>query len=111
MLTSLPLLVAILFIILWGYLHLLCVNSSLVSGLFYVSMVFAFLVRIPMFMVRLLLPTSHAEASVSGSIIAAGELLMLGRLWFSSCLSDILTLIFPAMQPSAGYGLLVHDVS
>jgi len=56
LLASLPLLVGILFVynslgslclfILWG-------NNSLVGGLFYVCMIFAFLVRIPIFIVHL----------------------------------------------------------
>jgi NADH-ubiquinone oxidoreductase chain 4 len=80
-LASIPLLVGILFI----YsslgslcLYLLCGDSSLVGGLFYVCIVFAFLVRLPMFMVHLWLPKAHVEASVSGSIILAGVLLKLG---------------------------------
>ena len=80
LLASLPLLVGILFI----YnslgslcLFLLCVNSSLVGGLFYVCMVFAVLVRMPMFMVHLWLFRAHVEAPVSGSIILAGVLLKL----------------------------------
>jgi len=39
---------------------------------------FAFLVKIPMFMVHLWLPRAHVEVSVSGSIILAGVLLKLG---------------------------------
>jgi hypothetical protein len=34
-------------------LYLLCGNSSLVGGLFYVCMIFAFLVRMPIFIVHL----------------------------------------------------------
>ena len=82
LLASLPLLVGILFI----YsslgslcLFLLCGGDLLVGGLFYVCMVFAFLVKMPMFMVHLWLPRAHVEAPVSGSIILAGVLLKLGR--------------------------------
>jgi NADH-ubiquinone oxidoreductase chain 4 len=81
LLASLPLLVGILFI----YnslgslcLFLLCGGNSLVGGLFYVCMVFAFLVRMPMFMVHLWLPRAHVEAPVAGSMILAGVLLKLG---------------------------------
>ena len=56
LLASLPLLVGILFV----YnslgalcLFILCGNNSLLDGLFYVCMIFACLVRIPMFMVHL----------------------------------------------------------
>jgi NADH-ubiquinone oxidoreductase chain 4 len=41
-------------------------------------MVFAFLVKMPMFMVHLWLPKAHVEAHVSGSIILAGVLL---KMW------------------------------
>jgi NADH-ubiquinone oxidoreductase chain 4 len=88
LLTSLPLLVVILFI----YnslgslcLFLLCSNNSLVGGLFYVCIVFAFLVKMPMYVVHLWLPKAHAEAPVSGSIILAGVFMEVGWLWPSSC--------------------------
>ena len=47
-------LVFYLFTILWGlYVFFLCGGDSLAAGLFYVCTVFAFLVRIPIFMVHL----------------------------------------------------------
>jgi hypothetical protein len=61
-----------------GSLFWLYGNISLVGGLFYVCMFFAFLVRMPIFIVRLWLPRAHVEAPVSGSIILAGVLLKLG---------------------------------
>jgi NADH-ubiquinone oxidoreductase chain 4 len=75
------LLVGILFI--YNSLGSLCLfllsgNGSLVGGLFYVFIGFAFLVSIPIFMVYLWLPMAHVEAPVSGSIILAGVLLKLG---------------------------------
>ena len=77
LLASLPLLVGILFV----YnslgplcLFLLCGDSSLVGGLFYVCMVFAFLVKMSMFMAHLWLPRAHVEAPVSGSIILLARL-------------------------------------
>nr|WNL54337.1 NADH dehydrogenase subunit 4 [Amitermes foreli] len=81
LLASLPLLVGILFV--YNSLGSLCLfllsgNCSLVGGLFYVCMVFAFLVSMPMFMVHLWLPSAHVEAPVSGSMILAGVLLKLG---------------------------------
>ena len=81
LLAFLPLLDGILFIYdSFGSLclYLLCGNDSLVGGLFYVCMDFAFLVKMPMFMVHLWLPRAHFEAPVSGSIILAGVLLKLG---------------------------------
>ena len=56
---------------------LLCGDIPLVGDLFYVCMVFAFLVKILMFIVHLWLPMSHVEAPVSGSTILAGVLLKL----------------------------------
>jgi len=58
LLVSLPLLDGILFV--YNYLESLCLfflcgDNSLVGGLFYVCMVFAFLVRMPTFMVHLCL--------------------------------------------------------
>jgi NADH-ubiquinone oxidoreductase chain 4 len=56
LLASLPLLVGILFVYnsLGSFcLFLLSGDNSLVSGLFYVCIVFAFLVRIPIFIVHL----------------------------------------------------------
>lgn len=53
-------------------------SRNLVGGLFYVCIVFAFLVRMPIFIVHLWLPRAHVEAPVSGSIILAGVLLKLG---------------------------------
>ena len=46
--------------------------------LFYLIFIFAFLVKIPIFLVHLWLPKAHVEAPVSGSIILAGVLLKLG---------------------------------
>ena len=81
LLASLPLLVGILFV----YnslgslcLFLLCGDSFLFGGFFYVCIVFAFLVRMPIFIVHLWLPKAHVEAPVSGSMILAGVLLKLG---------------------------------
>nr|YP_009350268.1 NADH dehydrogenase subunit 4 [Apilitermes longiceps]AQP26718.1 NADH dehydrogenase subunit 4 [Apilitermes longiceps] len=81
LLASLPLLVGILFV----YdslgslcLFMLCGDNLLFGGLFYVCMIFAFLVSMPMFMVHLWLPSAHVEAPVSGSMILAGILLKLG---------------------------------
>nr|YP_009689716.1 NADH dehydrogenase subunit 4 [Wyeomyia confusa]QEE94458.1 NADH dehydrogenase subunit 4 [Wyeomyia confusa] len=44
----------------------------------YLCMVFAFLVKMPMFLVHLWLPKAHVEAPISGSMILAGVLLKLG---------------------------------
>lgn len=44
----------------------------------YISIIFAFLVKIPIYIVHLWLPKAHVEAPVSGSIILAGIILKLG---------------------------------
>lgn len=44
----------------------------------YLCLIFAFLVKIPIFLVHLWLPKAHVEAPVSGSMILAGVLLKLG---------------------------------
>lgn len=80
LLASLPLLVGIFYV----YDFLFSTNFLLVGGnnfsvdFLYFCIIFAFLVRIPMFLVHLWLPRAHVEAPVSGSIILAGVLLKLG---------------------------------
>lgn len=46
--------------------------------MFYVFSIFAFLVKIPMFLFHLWLPKAHVEAPISGRMILAGVLLKLG---------------------------------
>nr|UAT98087.1 NADH dehydrogenase subunit 4 [Kentrochrysalis streckeri] len=46
--------------------------------LLYISMILAFLVKMPMYFVHLWLPKAHVEAPVSGSMILAGIMLKLG---------------------------------
>jgi NADH-ubiquinone oxidoreductase chain 4 len=77
---SLPLLIGLFFIFInentisFFFLK----NFSLDFFLFYFFLVFAFLVKIPIFFVHLWLPKAHVEAPVSGSIILAAILLKLG---------------------------------
>nr|AMP43815.1 NADH dehydrogenase subunit 4 [Suragina sp. KW-2016] len=80
LLASLPMLVGIFYL----YQDLNTMNFYLLSkynysvyGL-YLSMILAFLVKMPMFLVHLWLPKAHVEAPVSGSMILAGVLLKLG---------------------------------
>nr|UFZ12769.1 NADH dehydrogenase subunit 4 [Sialis longidens] len=54
------------------------IELNYLNYLFYLSMVMAFLVKMPMFLVHLWLPKAHVEAPVSGSMILAGILLKLG---------------------------------
>nr|UFZ13753.1 NADH dehydrogenase subunit 4 [Sialis kuwayamai] len=53
-------------------------SLNYMNYLFYLSMIMAFLVKMPMFLVHLWLPKAHVEAPVSGSMILAGILLKLG---------------------------------
>nr|YP_010700045.1 NADH dehydrogenase subunit 4 [Parasa lepida]WCH63178.1 NADH dehydrogenase subunit 4 [Parasa lepida] len=46
--------------------------------LLYISMILAFLIKMPMYFVHLWLPKAHVEAPVSGSMILAGIMLKLG---------------------------------
>nr|QXT45689.1 NADH dehydrogenase subunit 4 [Cinygmina sp. 1 YW01BF06] len=82
LLASLPLLVGIFYIYEGlGSLFIPFLTSAVElssSSLFYLAMVFAFLVKMPMFLVHLWLPKAHVEAPVSGSMILAGVLLKLG---------------------------------
>lgn len=77
---SLPLLICILYIYINNNrLFYIIFNNLNINYLYlYVGLVFAFLVKIPMFMVHLWLPKAHVEAPISGSIILAGVLLKLG---------------------------------
>nr|QPO06854.1 NADH dehydrogenase subunit 4 [Anopheles sp. NFL-2015] len=81
LLASLPLLIGIFYIL--SFMNTL--SFVLLSNYFfmnmnllYLSLVFAFLVKMPMFLVHLWLPKAHVEAPVSGSMILAGILLKLG---------------------------------
>nr|YP_009927078.1 NADH dehydrogenase subunit 4 [Trachypenaeus curvirostris]ART64901.1 NADH dehydrogenase subunit 4 [Trachypenaeus curvirostris] len=53
-------------------------NGEFISCLWYLVTVFAFIVKLPMFLVHLWLPKAHVEAPVAGSMILAGVLLKLG---------------------------------
>nr|YP_009424536.1 NADH dehydrogenase subunit 4 [Chlorotocus crassicornis]ASU92682.1 NADH dehydrogenase subunit 4 [Chlorotocus crassicornis] len=80
---SLPLLVSLLLLYTYnGSLVISLVSSQsaplLLSGLWYIATVFAFVVKLPMFLVHLWLPKAHVEAPVAGSMILAGVLLKLG---------------------------------
>nr|ASM82652.1 NADH dehydrogenase subunit 4 [Eudohrnia metallica] len=48
------------------------------STLLYLSLILAFLVKMPMFLTHLWLPKAHVEAPVAGSMILAGVLLKMG---------------------------------
>lgn len=79
LLASLPLLVCIFFI--WDLnfsINFNLIVSNQQNFFFYFSIIFAFLVKMPIFIVHVWLPKAHVEAPVAGSIILAGVLLKLG---------------------------------
>nr|YP_009487818.1 NADH dehydrogenase subunit 4 [Culex bidens]AWB98844.1 NADH dehydrogenase subunit 4 [Culex bidens] len=81
LLASLPLLIGIFYIKNNDFtMNIILLNYCKLYNLefLYLCMVFAFLVKMPMFLVHLWLPKAHVEAPVSGSMILAGILLKLG---------------------------------
>nr|YP_010586402.1 NADH dehydrogenase subunit 4 [Nothopsyche ruficollis]UZZ44190.1 NADH dehydrogenase subunit 4 [Nothopsyche ruficollis] len=77
---SLPLLAGIFYLDIRAYsLVIYMINmDDLNYFLIYIVMLGAFLVKIPMFLVHLWLPSAHLEAPISGSMILAGIMLKLG---------------------------------
>jgi len=80
---SLPLLVSILFVYfnrggVCISLYTVATEVSLINYIWYLITIFAFVVKLPIFIVHLWLPKAHVEAPVAGSIILAGVLLKLG---------------------------------
>lgn len=80
LLVSLPILVGIFYLYkATGTLNFYLLNNYIFNyEILYFSLVMAFLVKIPIFLVHLWLPKAHVEAPVSGSIILAGIILKLG---------------------------------
>lgn len=79
LLASLPLLMGIFFCYNFNktiYFNLLVMDYNYL--LFYLVIILAFLVKIPIYLFHLWLPKAHVEAPISGSIILAGVLLKLG---------------------------------
>lgn len=77
---SLPLLVIILLALtdVSLFMGLNILTGSFFNSLVGLIIIFAFLVKFPIYFVHLWLPKAHVEAPVSGSIILAGVLLKLG---------------------------------
>nr|AMN09011.1 NADH dehydrogenase subunit 4 [Cylindrotoma sp. ZK-2016] len=82
LLASLPLLVGIFYLYQKNFNldlnYITMIDINYFNFLLYISLIFAFLVKMPMFLVHLWLPKAHVEAPVSGSMILAGVLLKLG---------------------------------
>nr|YP_009692004.1 NADH dehydrogenase subunit 4 [Paradyschiria parvula]QEG77639.1 NADH dehydrogenase subunit 4 [Paradyschiria parvula] len=77
---SLPMLIGIIFIFktIKTMNFYLMFEYQFFSNFLYIAMVFAFLVKLPMFLVHIWLPKAHVEAPVAGSMILAGVMLKLG---------------------------------
>jgi len=80
---SLPLLLGLIYMWSWeGNLFMYCRMSPLnrysIMSLYWLILIIAFMVKIPIYIRHLWLPKAHVEAPVSGSIILAGVLLKLG---------------------------------
>nr|YP_009684655.1 NADH dehydrogenase subunit 4 [Exorista japonica]YP_010432113.1 NADH dehydrogenase subunit 4 [Winthemia sumatrana]QDR25211.1 NADH dehydrogenase subunit 4 [Exorista japonica]USW04710.1 NADH dehydrogenase subunit 4 [Winthemia sumatrana] len=80
LLVSLPMLIGIFYLYFkTGTMNFYLLNNYNFNLEFlYFSMILAFLVKMPMFLVHLWLPKAHVEAPVSGSMILAGIMLKLG---------------------------------
>nr|QNE85448.1 NADH dehydrogenase subunit 4 [Morinia doronici] len=80
LLVSLPMLISIFFLLKkTGTMNFYLLSNFLLNyEILYFSLLFAFLVKMPMFLVHLWLPSAHVEAPVSGSMILAGIMLKLG---------------------------------
>nr|YP_009104446.1 NADH dehydrogenase subunit 4 [Callitettix braconoides]AFV32149.1 NADH dehydrogenase subunit 4 [Callitettix braconoides] len=80
LLASLPLLVSIFIYYDVNNSCMYMINMSFFCDFFllYFGLIFAFLVKLPMFMFHFWLPSAHVEAPISGSMILAGVLLKLG---------------------------------
>nr|APT41527.1 NADH dehydrogenase subunit 4 [Pressatia choti] len=80
LLASLPLLITIMYLYMkfftLDYFFYILINEF--NMYIYLSLILAFLVKMPMFLVHLWLPKAHVEAPIAGSMILAGVLLKLG---------------------------------
>nr|UPL65800.1 NADH dehydrogenase subunit 4 [Megalotomus sp.] len=76
---SFPLLLCIFYIYFkYNTLFYFLISLDYLNLYIYLSLIFAFLVKMPMFFMHFWLPKAHVEAPVSGSMILAGVLLKLG---------------------------------
>ena len=79
LLASLPIIIGIFYCYYLNntiFFNLIYINYN--YFLFYICIILAFLVKIPIYLFHLWLPKAHVEAPISGSIILAGVLLKLG---------------------------------
>nr|YP_010713126.1 NADH dehydrogenase subunit 4 [Rhodesiella elegantula]WDA93992.1 NADH dehydrogenase subunit 4 [Rhodesiella elegantula] len=80
LLVSLPMLIGLFYLYnLIGSMNFYLLSNYLFNfDILYISLILAFLVKMPMFLVHLWLPKAHVEAPISGSMILAGIMLKLG---------------------------------
>nr|YP_010713100.1 NADH dehydrogenase subunit 4 [Meromyza saltatrix]WDA93966.1 NADH dehydrogenase subunit 4 [Meromyza saltatrix] len=77
---SLPMLIGLFFLYnIVGSMNFYMLSNYMFDfDILYFSLILAFLVKMPMFLVHLWLPKAHVEAPISGSMILAGIMLKLG---------------------------------
>nr|WDA94031.1 NADH dehydrogenase subunit 4 [Apotropina sp. 1 JJC-2023a] len=80
LLVSLPMLIGLFYLYNFvGSMNFYLLGNYMFNfDILYLSMILAFLVKMPMFLVHLWLPKAHVEAPISGSMILAGIMLKLG---------------------------------
>nr|AFI23469.1 NADH dehydrogenase subunit 4 [Hypselosoma matsumurae] len=108
---SLPLLIGIFFLYNSDHTMNMFLIGFVGGGfIVYLSLILAFLVKIPMFLFHYWLPSAHVEAPVSGSMILAGVLLKLGGygiirfFWILSMFSVYYNYLFISLSL---YGMIV----
>lgn len=80
---SLPLLIIIIYIyknlktLIFNILNFY--NLNFINIFFFIIIIIAFLIKLPIYFIHLWLPKAHVEAPIRGSIILAGVILKLGR--------------------------------
>lgn len=81
--SSLPFLLGLIYVYyrtgtLFIYFPFSLKSDNLILEIWWLTIIFAFIVKIPIYLTHLWLPKAHVEAPVAGSIILAGVLLKLG---------------------------------
>jgi len=79
---------------------------GLIGGIMILSLIMAFLVKLPIFFGHLWLPKAHVEAPVAGSIILAGVLLKLGGFGLYRVISLKIINIMKYRRYFVGLGLM-----